>query len=87
MPKPRNWNGIEPPHGMGKSRKAALNLNGGARASEKLLLERDERYARDTRTPGQIWAGDPPPGRSALDQRRKTGIWDGITLPSMDGWL
>ena len=34
-----------------------------------LLNLRDAMAARDTRTPAQIWLGDPPPHRSALAQR------------------
>jgi hypothetical protein len=32
------------------------------------MQERDARLAADTRTPAQVWLGDPPPGRSALHQ-------------------
>ena len=35
----------------------------------RLLRQRDEREAMDTRTPAQVWLGDPPPHRSALAQR------------------
>ena len=32
------------------------------------LAERDAREAADTRTPAQVWLGDPPADRSALAQ-------------------
>lgn len=37
----------------------------------ELLDDRDARAAADLRTPGQVAMGDPPTGRSALDQRAK----------------
>ena len=36
------------------------------------MLERDRLAASDTRTPAQVWLGEPPPWRSALAQS-KTG--------------
>jgi hypothetical protein len=33
------------------------------------IAERDARMAADTRTPVQVWLGDPPPDRSALAQK------------------
>jgi hypothetical protein len=36
-----------------------------------LLNERDAMAERDTRTPAQVWLGDPPPSRSALAQRTR----------------
>jgi hypothetical protein len=33
------------------------------------LIEAAEREAADTRTPVQVWLGDPPPDRSALAQK------------------
>jgi hypothetical protein len=33
------------------------------------LAECDERLATDTRTPAQVWLGEPPPAQSALAQR------------------
>jgi len=35
----------------------------------KLIQERDEGIASDTRTAAERWLGDPPPSRSALAQR------------------
>jgi hypothetical protein len=40
-----------------------------ARPSANLIRDRDQRAASDTRSLAQRWCGDPPPGRSALDQR------------------
>jgi hypothetical protein len=34
------------------------------------LRERDARYDADTRTEAERWLSDPPPGRSALAQRK-----------------
>jgi hypothetical protein len=31
----------------------------------------NQRAERDTRTPAQVWLGDPPPHRSALAQRNR----------------
>jgi hypothetical protein len=36
-----------------------------------LLTQRDRLAAADTRTEAQRWLGDPPPGRSALAQRKQ----------------
>jgi hypothetical protein len=36
------------------------------------LEERDRQAALDTRTEAERWLNDPPPGRSALAQRRST---------------
>jgi hypothetical protein len=41
------------------------------RLSAKAIVERDQRLAADTRTAVQIWLSEPPPGRSALDQKRR----------------
>jgi len=38
----------------------------------KLIRERDQRIAADTRTEAQRWLGDPPSDRSALAQRKQT---------------
>jgi hypothetical protein len=35
----------------------------------KLIQERDQLAAADTRTDAEKWLGDPPPSRSALAQR------------------
>jgi hypothetical protein len=35
------------------------------------LAERDARAAADSRTEPEKWLGDPPPGRSALAQRKQ----------------
>jgi hypothetical protein len=35
----------------------------------KLIQERDQGIASDTRTAAERWLGDPPPHRSALAQR------------------
>jgi hypothetical protein len=35
------------------------------------LMEVEARQRADTRTPAQVWLGDPPPGRSALTQRMR----------------
>jgi hypothetical protein len=35
------------------------------------LIERDARQRADTRTEAEKWLGDPPPGRSALAQRKQ----------------
>jgi len=35
----------------------------------KLIQERDQGIASDTRTAAERWLGDPPPSRSALAQR------------------
>jgi hypothetical protein len=34
------------------------------------MLERDRLAATDTRTPAQVWLGEPPPWRSALTQSK-----------------
>jgi hypothetical protein len=36
------------------------------------MIERDRLAAADTRTEAERWLGDPPPGRSALAQRKQT---------------
>jgi hypothetical protein len=36
-----------------------------------LMQERDRQKLLDTRTPAQVWLGDPPPNRSALAQRKQ----------------
>jgi hypothetical protein len=36
--------------------------------AQERFRERDARAALDTRTPAQVWLGEPPPGRSALAQ-------------------
>jgi len=36
------------------------------------IIEARERSRADTRTPAQVWLGDPPADRSALAQRRQT---------------
>jgi len=35
------------------------------------LMEVEARQRADTRSPAQIWLGDPPPHRSALAQRNR----------------
>jgi hypothetical protein len=35
------------------------------------LMEVEARQRADTRTPAQVWLGDPPPHRSALAQRTR----------------
>jgi hypothetical protein len=35
------------------------------------LMDKDQREAADNRTEAQRHLNDPPPGRSALDQRRR----------------
>jgi hypothetical protein len=37
----------------------------------KLIQERDQCIASDTRTAAERWLGDPPPGRSALAQQAR----------------
>jgi hypothetical protein len=44
------------------------------------LLERDQRLASDTRTPGQRLLGDPPASQSALRQRAPVEIDQLIAL-------
>jgi hypothetical protein len=38
----------------------------------RLTKDREARERSDTRTEAQRWLGDPPPGRSALAQRKQT---------------
>jgi hypothetical protein len=38
----------------------------------RLIKDREARERSDTRTEAQRWLGDPPPGRSALAQRKQT---------------
>jgi hypothetical protein len=60
-------------HGIGRGKSyldhVGLEKPGTDRPSDKLLREKDARIAADTRTPQEILLGNPPPGRSALDQR------------------
>jgi hypothetical protein len=70
-------------HGIGRGKSyldhVGLEKPGTDRPSDKLLRERDARIAADTRTPQDILLGNPPPGRSALDQK--------TALPPMKDWL
>jgi hypothetical protein len=50
------------------------------------LAERDARRATDTRTPAQVWLGEPPPAQSAL--ARQSGLpvakpKKAVTLPTL----
>jgi hypothetical protein len=61
-------------HGIGRGKSyldhVGLEKPGTDRPSDRLLRERDARIAADTRTPQEMLLGNPPPGRSALDQRK-----------------
>src|SRR5262249_39547686 len=60
-----------PPMGRRRKRLTAsdfIQLQGKTNLADAKarIAERDEWLAADTRTPAQVWLGDPPPGRSAL---------------------
>ena len=52
-------------HDAAKRRGRWQPLSDAVRHKRQLLKERDRRTALDTRTPQEVWLGDPEPGRSA----------------------
>ena len=78
-------------HDAAKRRGRWQPLSDAVRHKRQLLKERDRRTALDTRTPQEVWLGDPEPGRSALAQLeqkpRKSGIRIGASTDDRRGWM
>jgi hypothetical protein len=78
-------------HDAARRRRRRQALSDAVRPERQLLKERDRRAALDTRTPQEVWLGDPEPGRSALAQLerkpRKSGIRIGASTGDRRGWM
>jgi hypothetical protein len=77
-------------HDAAKRRRWRQPLSDAVRPERQLLKERDRRAALDTRTPQQVWLGDPEPGRSALAQLErkphKSGTRIDASTDDRHGW-